>query len=169
MRNRVVLFALLLPVASACSDDPSSDSSTPTVTASISTPATTPAVGDTTLAPTVAATVVATTVVDTTVIDTTVATTVVDTTVVAGSTAATEVAVAIADFKFDPQTVNVPVGGSVIWTNNDAPQHTATAAGNFDTGAIDAQASMSVTFEAAGSFTYICSFHPFMTGTVVVG
>jgi plastocyanin len=152
MRNRFVLFALLLPVVGACSDSGSDDSSTPAVTAPISTPATpTPAVSDTTLAPVVADTSPAPVPASD------------------GSAAATEVAVAIADFKFDPQTVNVPVGGSVVWTNNDAQQHTATSAGNFDAGAIDPQTSMAVTFETAGSFTYICSFHPFMTGTVVVG
>ncbi len=125
MRNRFFLFALLLPIIGACSDDEGS-ASTPSVTAPISTPATTPSVSD-------------------------------------------QVAVAISDFKFDPQTVNVPVGGSVVWTNNDGQQHTATSAGNFDAGAIDPQASVPVTFDTPGTFTYICSFHPFMTGTVVVG
>ena len=81
-----------------------------------------------------------------------------------------QVAVVISDFKFDPQTVNVPAGGSVVWTNNDGQQHTTTSAGNFDAGAIDPQAASGpVTFDTPGTFTYICSFHPFMTGTVVVG
>jgi plastocyanin len=78
-------------------------------------------------------------------------------------------AVGIANFKFAAATVNVPVGGSVVWTNNDAQQHTATSSGNFDAGAIQPGASATVEFPTAGSFTYICSFHPFMTGTVVVG
>jgi plastocyanin len=77
-------------------------------------------------------------------------------------------AVGIADFKFTPATVNVPVGGSVVWTNNDTQQHTATSSGNFDAGAIQPGKSATVDFPTAGSFTYICSFHPFMTGTVVV-
>jgi plastocyanin len=63
----------------------------------------------------------------------------------------------------------VPVGGSVVWTNNDTQQHTATSAGNFDAGAIQPGSTATVEFETAGTFTYICSFHPFMTGTVVVG
>jgi len=154
MRNRFVLFALLLPVIGACSDDTSSDSPSPAATAPISAPATDPAVSDTvsetTVAPSVPDTVAGTPSTD-------------------GASAATEVAVSIADFKFDPQTVNVAVGGTVVWTNTDGQQHTATSGGNFDAGAIEPQASMPVTFETAGSFTYICSFHPFMTGTVVVG
>ena len=40
--------------------------------------------------------------------------------------------------------------------------------GNFDTGSIAAGASATVTFDEPGTFTYICSFHPFMTGTVTV-
>jgi plastocyanin len=77
--------------------------------------------------------------------------------------------VGIADFTFTPATVNIPVGGSVVWTNNDNQAHTATSAGNFDAGAIQPGTSTTVAFATAGSFTYICSFHPFMTGTVVVG
>ena len=127
MRNRFVLFALLLPIVGACSDD-GDNASTPSVTAPMSTPATSPSVS-----------------------------------------ASSEIAVAISDFKFDPQTVSVPVGGTVVWTNNDGQQHTATSAGNFDAGAIEPQASIPVTFDAPGTFTYICSFHPFMTGTVTVG
>jgi plastocyanin len=85
-----------------------------------------------------------------------------------GAAVADDGGVGIADFKFTPNEVHVPVGGSVVWTNNDTQPHTATAAGAFDAGAIQPQTSATVVFETAGSFTYICSFHPFMTGTVVV-
>jgi plastocyanin len=92
------------------------------------------------------------------------------TTTTAGTTAASAGAVGIADFKFGPAEVHVPLGGSVVWTNNDSQQHTATAsAGAFDAGAIQPGASATVQFTTVGSFTYICSFHPFMMGTVVVG
>jgi plastocyanin len=78
-------------------------------------------------------------------------------------------AVGIANFKFSAPSINVAVGGSVVWTNNDTQQHTATSSGNFDAGAIQPGSSSTVQFPTAGSFKYICSFHPFMTGTVVVG
>jgi plastocyanin len=87
----------------------------------------------------------------------------------APAAASTAVTVEIADFAFDAPTVHVAVGGTVTWTNNDDQQHTATSAGNFDTGAIKPGASMTVTFESPGTFAYACSFHPFMTGTVIVG
>ncbi|HZX55630.1 MAG TPA: cupredoxin family copper-binding protein [Ilumatobacteraceae bacterium] len=80
-----------------------------------------------------------------------------------------DVSVGIAGFKFGPPQVKVPVGGSVVWKNDDSQAHTATAAGTFDAGAIDPGKTATVVFKTAGTFTYMCSFHPFMTGTVTVG
>jgi plastocyanin len=152
MRNRFVLLALILPVVGACSSDSASDtSSAPATTVATAAPQTTP----------VAATATATTAV--------VAPAPTDAPGAAPAPAGAAVAVAIADFKFGPDSVNVPVGGSVAWTNDDDQQHTATSAGNFDAGAIQPGGSATVEFPTAGSFAYICSFHPFMMGTVVVG
>jgi len=92
------------------------------------------------------------------------------TTIATSAPAADVGAVGIADFKFGPGEVHVPVGGSVQWTNNDSQQHTATSStGAFDAGTIKPGTSTTVEFKTAGSFPYICSFHPFMSGTVVVG
>ena len=79
-----------------------------------------------------------------------------------------EAAVEIADFAFGPAEITIAVGGTVTWTNTDDQAHTATSSGNFDTGSIAAGAAASVTFDEPGTFTYICSFHPFMTATVTV-
>jgi plastocyanin len=86
-----------------------------------------------------------------------------------GGAAQMKVTVDIKDFKFDADTVHVAKGGSVTWTNSDNQNHTATAAGGFNTGTIKPGESKTVTFDTAGTFKYACSFHPFMTGTVVVG
>jgi plastocyanin len=83
--------------------------------------------------------------------------------------ATNEATVEIREFAFGPQEIRVAVGGSVTWVNADPQQHTATSAGNFNTGAIAPGGSATVTFANPGTFTYACSFHPFMTGTVVVG
>jgi plastocyanin len=83
--------------------------------------------------------------------------------------AQTKVDVDIKDFAFNADNVQVAVGGTVTWTNSDGQNHTATSAGNFDTGTIAPGTSKTVTFDKAGTFKYACSFHPFMTGTVVVG
>lgn len=82
---------------------------------------------------------------------------------------ATGDAVSIGAFVFEPAELHVAVGTAVTWTNTHDQPHTATSAGNFDTGAIQPGESASVTFDKAGTFSYICSFHPFMTGAVVVG
>ena len=79
-----------------------------------------------------------------------------------------EAAVEIADFAFGPAEITIAVGGTVTWTNTDSQAHTATSSGNFDTGSIDPDATASVTFDEPGTYTYICSFHPFMTATVTV-
>ena len=47
--------------------------------------------------------------------------------------------------------------------------HTATAEeGAFDTGNIDPGASATVTFDAPGTYTYVCTDHSSMTGVIVV-
>jgi len=83
--------------------------------------------------------------------------------------ASSQVSVGIADFKFSSPDVHVPLGGSVVWKNNDSQPHTATSAGAFDAGAIEPGKTATAVFRTAGTFTYMCAFHPFMTGTVSVG
>jgi amicyanin len=78
-------------------------------------------------------------------------------------------AVAISDFKFNPATLTVPVGTTVTWTNQDEEPHTLAAKdGSFHSPGIDTHGTYSFTFTTPGSYDYICSIHPFMTGTVVV-
>lgn len=78
-------------------------------------------------------------------------------------------AVSISGYKFSSQTVTVKVGESVTWTNNDFVGHSATADdGSFDTGILAKGASKSITFSKAGTYTYHCSAHPNMTGTIIV-
>ena len=77
--------------------------------------------------------------------------------------------VTIKDFEFTPATVTIAVGGTVTWTNNGPSTHTATADdGSFDSGNLSQGKTFSHTFQAAGTFTYHCSIHPFMTATVIV-
>lgn len=75
----------------------------------------------------------------------------------------------ITDFKFSPGTLTIHVGDTVTWTNSGPSPHTATAGnGGFDTGTLTKGASASHTFTQSGTFSYICTIHPFMKGTVVV-
>jgi plastocyanin len=78
-------------------------------------------------------------------------------------------AVTIQNFAFSPVTLTVSVGTTVTWTNQDGSIHTATADDkSFDTGNIAAGATGSATFGKAGTFTYHCTVHNYMTGTVAV-
>jgi plastocyanin len=88
---------------------------------------------------------------------------------VATAVQAADSSVTIANFAFDPATVTIEVGDSVTWTNQDSEAHTATAGdGSFDTGQLGNGESATVTFDTAGTFAYLCSIHPQMTGSVVV-
>ena len=84
-----------------------------------------------------------------------------------GGAASAENTVEIVDFAFGPEQLEVAVGATITFVNNDSQAHTATAAGVFDTGSIAPGESATVTIEAAGTFDYICGFHPFMTGSIV--
>jgi plastocyanin len=77
--------------------------------------------------------------------------------------------VEIVDFAYDPDPVTIEEGGKVIWQNEDSAPHTATADdGSFDTGTIEEGKLKSESFKKAGTYTYICSIHPQMHGTVEV-
>jgi len=79
-----------------------------------------------------------------------------------------EVNISIEDFSFDPQTVTVSQGATVVWTNEGAETHTVTSAGNFDSGDISPGETFSFVFDEDGTFDYFCQPHPFMEGTIIV-
>ena len=77
--------------------------------------------------------------------------------------------VTIDNFSFAPATLSVPVGTTVRWTNRDDVPHIVMSADRvFKSAALDTDGQFSRRFDAAGTFTYFCSIHPRMTGTVVV-
>lgn len=77
--------------------------------------------------------------------------------------------VEIVEFTYQPDPVVVQAGGKVIWQNQDAAPHTATADDDsWDTGTIEKGKIASETFKEAGTFSYYCEIHPTMKGTVEV-
>jgi len=80
------------------------------------------------------------------------------------------VKIAITDFKYIPDTVTVPKGTRVEWTNNDVAPHTATSKdeATFDTGTLRKGQAKALTLSRAGTYEYFCRFHAFMTAKVVV-
>jgi nitrite reductase (NO-forming) len=75
---------------------------------------------------------------------------------------------------YAPNPVQVSVGSTVTWTNDDSQPHTATSGenatpdGTFDSGIMAPAATFEHTFTEAGEFPYFCILHPNMVGTVSV-
>ncbi|HEX6281832.1 MAG TPA: plastocyanin/azurin family copper-binding protein, partial [Nitrososphaera sp.] len=75
---------------------------------------------------------------------------------------------------FSPNPIQVSVGTTVTWTNDDAQPHTvnsgenATPSGLFDSPIMAPQATFEYTFTEAGEVPYFCILHPNMVGTVSV-
>jgi plastocyanin len=77
--------------------------------------------------------------------------------------------VSIVDFDYDPRSLTVHAGDTVQWTNDgQVPEgHTVTGDG-LDSGVLHSGASYSFTFKSSGTFSYICTLHPNMKGSVHV-
>jgi plastocyanin len=74
--------------------------------------------------------------------------------------------VAIRGMQFEPATLVVSVGDTVVWTNEDIVPHTATAPGLFDSGSLASHQQWRYRVTKAGDVAYMCSFHPTMKGTL---
>jgi plastocyanin len=71
---------------------------------------------------------------------------------------------------FAPEPATMRVGQSVAWRNADSVTHNATQDGNrFATSNLGAGATSSpLAMTTAGTFTYRCTIHPGMVGTLTV-
>jgi plastocyanin len=87
---------------------------------------------------------------------------------------ATEQAVSIHLFQFEPKAIEVPAGTLVVWDNGDDIEHTVTsgngekADGRF-TGTLDGKGThFSMRFDQPGDYSYFCDRHYFMRGEIRV-
>ena len=70
---------------------------------------------------------------------------------------------------YNPNPVNVTVGTTVRWANSDSVAHTSTADGGaWNSGTVNGGGTFDFKFQSAGTFSYHCTIHPNMVGTVVV-
>jgi plastocyanin len=67
-----------------------------------------------------------------------------------------------------PNPVTITAGAAVTWKNTDNTTHTTTSDTGVFNGSLAPGASYSYTFPTKGTFTYHCSIHPGMVGTVTV-
>ncbi len=88
----------------------------------------------------------------------------------ANAPAATGNAVAIKNFAFDSANLTVRVGATVTWTNQDGDAHTVVSSGSgpLHSPTLDSGDTYQYTFTKAGTYSYLCSIHPFMLGSVRV-
>lgn len=78
--------------------------------------------------------------------------------------------VTIQNFAFQPANLQVKVGTTVTWTNQDTAPHTVTFRDGSLTssGMLQKGGSYTYTFTKVGAFAYYCQVHPYMTAQVVV-
>jgi plastocyanin len=76
----------------------------------------------------------------------------------------------IKDFAFNPQTITVKAGEKITWINRDEEPHTIVSVEKrFKKSlALDTDQEFTITAGPPGTYTYYCSVHPKMTGTIVV-
>lgn len=76
--------------------------------------------------------------------------------------------VSITNFSFNPASLNVDKGTTVVWTNNDQVPHNVVFE-NFASPTLNPGDTFSYTFNDDGTLSYRCTFHPQMKGYVIVG
>ena len=88
----------------------------------------------------------------------------------ANSTNSKQNTIEIKDFAFNPQTITVKSGQTITWINRDEEPHTVVSVEKQfkKSSALDTDQSFTITAGTPGTYTYFCSVHPKMTGTIVV-
>ncbi|MEO6204441.1 MAG: cupredoxin domain-containing protein [Mycobacteriales bacterium] len=78
-------------------------------------------------------------------------------------------AITIKDFLFKPMDLKVKVGQEITVTNEDRAPHTITADDkSFDSGDLQMGKTFTFKVDKAGTYSYICSIHQYMKGTLEV-
>jgi len=76
----------------------------------------------------------------------------------------------IKDFAFNPQNITVKSGEKITWINKDEEPHTVVSVGKQfkKSPGLDTDQTYTIMAGAPGTYSYFCSVHPKMTGTIVV-
>jgi plastocyanin len=84
--------------------------------------------------------------------------------------AAKENKIEIKDFAFNPQTITVKSGEKITWINRDEEPHTIVSVEKQfkKSSALDTDQEFTIIAGSPGTYSYFCSVHPKMTGTIVV-
>ena len=76
--------------------------------------------------------------------------------------------IAVRDFEFAPVEFEAKIGERVKWENESEQIHNVKGKGFFSR-AMDPGSSYEFAFDRSGTYDYLCTLHPQMTGRIVVG
>jgi len=83
--------------------------------------------------------------------------------------AADTVTIEISNYNFIPPEVTVAPGTRVVWVNHDEMVHSIVSTDHlFGSQGMDTDDQYSFVFEKEGDYGYLCSLHPYMTGSIKV-
>lgn len=86
-----------------------------------------------------------------------------------GNAHAESAIVVMKNFNFSPMAITVRAGTAVTWKNMDGEPHTVVSVdGKFRSPALDQGDTFAFKFDDPGTYKYVCSIHPRMTGTITV-
>lgn len=89
--------------------------------------------------------------------------------VVDSKPASGSVNIEMSGFAFNPKELTEKVGTTVTWTNKDNAGHDVKAAdGSWGSDTLTNGQTFSKVFDKEGTYAYVCTFHPKMTGTIIV-
>lgn len=76
----------------------------------------------------------------------------------------------IKDFAFNPASLEINVGDTVTWTNNDSAPHNVVSVSRkeLSSAILSKGQTFSHTFTATGTFEYLCTIHPNMKAAIIV-
>ena len=92
----------------------------------------------------------------------------------AGSSEASEMQVVMQNNAYQPEEITISPGTTVTWINEDSTVHNVLSGtrgdpdGRVTSPDIAGGSAFSFTFEESGTYPYYCSYHPGMSGTVIV-
>lgn len=81
---------------------------------------------------------------------------------------ASGVTVRMHDLTFDPQSLKVQTGQTVTFENDDKVSHNVTGSEIGTSGDVGPGKSWKYTFDKAGDYHYVCTYHQGMAGEIIV-
>ena len=76
--------------------------------------------------------------------------------------------VVIEGVRYSPASITVKRGDTVVWVNKDPFPHTVTSRGSFDSKDIPGDGEWKYVARKAGTYDYVCTYHPNMKGRLKV-